>query len=71
MNILLIVISFLYIFAVIGFSTIIFKKNQGELSRILFNKSLPYGGDSFCHRMEYLSYNRHLLKLREAKVRII
>ncbi len=33
MNILLIGLSFLYIFSVIGFSTIIFKKNQGELSR--------------------------------------
>lgn len=30
---LLIGISFLYIFAVIGFSTIVFSKNQGELSR--------------------------------------
>ena len=33
MDILLIGLSFLYIFSVIGFSTIIFKKNQGELSR--------------------------------------
>ncbi|ESL02472.1 phosphatidate cytidylyltransferase [Catonella morbi ATCC 51271] len=33
MNILLIGISFVYIFAIIGFSTIFFKKNQGELSR--------------------------------------
>ena len=33
MDILLIGLSFLYIFSVIGFSTIIFRKNQGELSR--------------------------------------
>ena len=33
MNILLIGISFIYIFAVIGLSTIFFRKNQGELSR--------------------------------------
>ena len=33
MDILLIGLSFLYIFLVIGFSTIIFRKNQGELSR--------------------------------------
>ena len=33
MDILLIGLSFLYIFSVIGFSTIIFKRNQGELSR--------------------------------------
>ena len=33
MDILLIGLSFLYIFLVIGFSTIIFRKDQGELSR--------------------------------------
>ena len=33
MNILLIGLSFIYIFAIIGFSTSFFKKNQGELSR--------------------------------------
>ena len=33
MDILLIGLSFLYIFLVIGFSIIIFRKNQGELSR--------------------------------------
>lgn len=42
MNILLIIISSLYIFAVIGFSTIIFKRHQGELSR-KFIHIMAYG----------------------------